>query len=159
MILVTSLKGCAQNIQVISHFGYFDFWETLWEAWFSESAYCAVFENQATEEFLGFYMGTHCKVQARTGTVHPDTEWSPIVKFVRDNAITHLFWKCQGICSYYSQEKLIYGRMKWVFLTHVSSVEQLIKSESSSPYLRRYKENENNCTVSASHSPRFGPGY
>lgn len=74
MILVTSLKDCGQSIQVTSNFGYFNFWEILWEAWLSESDYCALFEYQATREFLSFYVGTHCKVQARTSTLHPDTE-------------------------------------------------------------------------------------
>lgn len=46
--------------------------------------------------------------------------------------------------------------MKWVFLTRISSMEQLIKSESLSLYLRRYKENENNCTVSASQVLNLG---
>lgn len=39
------------------------------------------------------------------------------------------------------------------------TMKRLIKSESLSLYLRRHKENENNCLVNALHSPQFGPGY
>lgn len=117
-----------------------------WEGWRPQGQLC-------------FHVGTHCKVQTRTGRAQANTEQLLTVEFVQDSAITHLFfWKSQGICSSYSQEKLISGRMKWAFSAQVSSVEQLIKSESLSLHQRKYKANENNCTVSASCRPRFGQG-
>lgn len=93
MILVRSLKDCGQNIQLTSHFGYFNFWETLWEVLFSESAR---FENQATEEFLCFYMGNVAKCGQGQAQYTP-TQTVTLVKFVLDRAITHLlFWKVSG---------------------------------------------------------------
>lgn len=63
-----------------------------------------------------------------------------------------LFWKSQVICSCCAQKKLISKRKKSIFLTHVSSMEQLIKSDSLSLNLKRNKQNENLCTTSASYS-------
>lgn len=57
---------------------------------------------------LCFYMGTHCKVQARRGTAQTNTEQLSIVKPVQDNSVTHLlFWKSQDICSCYCWKKCI----------------------------------------------------